>query len=214
MPRKEKPHDTSDQCEESLDERLDNFQATNDSKFGDINATLQRLEDHILTNDNHPLTANEHLQATDKKIADNNLAIDKRFDNVTTKLADTNTTLKHLMSSFDNFARQRQCSRSRSSRSSSYSNHVDDHACHQQPRPQLQEHGAHGPQRHDGEQQGHHEHPQQAQEQPHHGAPHLVNQEWPQADHPPQGQALVPHPLSIKNDNFSMWTNHTFPKPT
>jgi hypothetical protein len=25
---------------------------------------------------------------------------------------------------------------------------------------------------------------------------------------------MVPHPLSIKNDNFSMWTTHTFPTPT
>jgi hypothetical protein len=24
---------------------------------------------------------------------------------------------------------------------------------------------------------------------------------------------MMPHPLSIKNDNFSMWTTHTFPTP-
>jgi hypothetical protein len=37
MPRK----DTSEQGEESLAERLDAVQATNESKFGDINDTLQ-----------------------------------------------------------------------------------------------------------------------------------------------------------------------------
>jgi hypothetical protein len=41
MPRKEKSHDTPEQGEESLAARLDDFQATNESKFGAINATLQ-----------------------------------------------------------------------------------------------------------------------------------------------------------------------------
>jgi hypothetical protein len=43
--------------------------------------------------------------------------------------------LEQFMSSFDNSARQCPRSRSRSSRSSSHSNHVDDHVHLQQPRP-------------------------------------------------------------------------------
>jgi hypothetical protein len=60
MPRKEKSHDTSEQGEESLAERLNDFQATNAYKFGAINDTLQRLDDHILANDNHLFTTNAH----------------------------------------------------------------------------------------------------------------------------------------------------------
>jgi hypothetical protein len=130
MPRKEKPHDTSNQFEESSAERLDEFQATNDSRFDGLDAMLRRHEDHILANDNHLLTTNEHLLTTAKKNADDNLAIDKWFNDFSTKLDDTNTMLKQLMSSFDNFARQCQLSRLRSSRSYSCSNHVDDHARH------------------------------------------------------------------------------------
>jgi hypothetical protein len=66
MPRQDKTHDTPEQVEESWAERLDDFQATSDSKFGDINATLRRLDDHMLANKNHLLTTNEHLQASDK----------------------------------------------------------------------------------------------------------------------------------------------------
>jgi hypothetical protein len=110
-------------------------QATNASKFGDINDTLKRLDNHILANDNHLFTTNAHQLATDKNLANLKRDIDKRFDDVTARLEDSQVTqatltarMEQLMSSFDNFACQRHRSSSRSSRSSSCSNHVDDHA--------------------------------------------------------------------------------------
>jgi hypothetical protein len=116
MPRQDKTHDTPEQVEESWAERLDDFQATSDSKFGDINATLRRLDDPMLTNENHLLTTNEHLQASDKRNVANKIAIDKRFGDITVMLGQL---LQH----------QRHRLRSRSSRSSSSrSTHVDDHA--------------------------------------------------------------------------------------
>jgi hypothetical protein len=60
MPRR----DTSEQGEESLAERLDALQATNASTFGDINASLQRLDANMLANDNHLFTTQAHQQAT------------------------------------------------------------------------------------------------------------------------------------------------------
>jgi hypothetical protein len=116
MPRQDKSHDTPEQGEESWAERLNDFQATNDSKFGDINAMLRRLDDRMLANENHLLTTNEHLHAFNKRNTANKLDINQRFDDFTTMLAQL---LQH----------QRHHSRSRSSRSSSSrSNHVDDHA--------------------------------------------------------------------------------------
>jgi hypothetical protein len=116
MPRQDKTHDAPEQVEESWAERLDDFQATSDSKFGDINATLRRLDDRMLTNENHLLTTNEHLQASDKRNAANKISIDQQFTDITAMLGQL---LQH----------QRHRSRSRSSRSSSSrSAHVDDHA--------------------------------------------------------------------------------------
>jgi hypothetical protein len=86
MPRQDKTHDTLEQVEESWAERLDDFQSTNDSKFGDINATLRRLDNCMLTNENHLLTNNEHVEASDKCNAANKIAIDQRFDDVTAML--------------------------------------------------------------------------------------------------------------------------------
>jgi hypothetical protein len=89
MPRK----DTSEQGEESLAERVDALQATNASEFGAINDTLQRLDDHILANDNHQFTTNAHQQATDKNLANLKRDIDKRFDDVTVRLEDSHAML-------------------------------------------------------------------------------------------------------------------------
>jgi hypothetical protein len=68
----------------------------------------------MLATDNHLLTTNEHLQATDKRSVANKLDINKRLDNVTARMDDTNAVLKQIMSSFDKFMRQRHHSRSRS----------------------------------------------------------------------------------------------------
>jgi hypothetical protein len=76
MPRR----DTSEQGEESLAERLDALQATNASMFGDINASLQRLDANMLANDNHLFTTQAHQQATDKNLAIFKRDINKRFD--------------------------------------------------------------------------------------------------------------------------------------
>jgi hypothetical protein len=86
MPWQDKTHDTPEQVEESWAERLDDFQAINDSKFGDINAMLRRLDDRMLANENHLLTTNEHLQASDKRNAANKIDIDQRFSDITTML--------------------------------------------------------------------------------------------------------------------------------
>jgi hypothetical protein len=92
MPRQDKSHDTPDQGEESLAEILDYFQASNNSKFGDINATQQRLDDRMLATDNHLFTTNAHQQATDKNIANLKLDMAKRFDDVTTRMEDSQAT--------------------------------------------------------------------------------------------------------------------------
>jgi hypothetical protein len=66
-----------------------------------------------------------------KTIDDLRLAMNKRFD----ELAQLINTQRHR-------------SRPRTSRSSFRSNHVDDHAHHQQPQPQPQDHGANQQQQH------------------------------------------------------------------
>jgi hypothetical protein len=85
----------------------------------------------------------DHHHATDEYIADVNLHMNKRFDDITIEMEDSQAMLtarmKQLMSSFDNFKRQHHRSRSRSSRSSC-SNHGGNHERHRQPHPQ--EHGA------------------------------------------------------------------------
>jgi hypothetical protein len=118
MPRQDKSHDTPDQGEESLAERLDYFQASNDSKFGDINIMLQRLDDCMLATDNHLFTTNAHQQATNKNIANLKLDMAKRFEDITTTTEDSQATqatltarMEQLMTSFDNFTRQYQRSR-------------------------------------------------------------------------------------------------------
>jgi chromosome segregation ATPase len=160
MPRK----DTSEQGEEFLAERLDALQATNASKFGDINDTLLRLEDQILANDNHLFTTNAKIEASqarlDARIGDSHASLNERIEDSRASIenlgaemkdlkaemkglkaemkaeqATLSTKLDQVLSSLDNSARQHHRSRSRSSRSSSHSNHADDHVRLQQPRP-------------------------------------------------------------------------------
>jgi hypothetical protein len=87
----------------------------------------------------------DHRHATDKNIADLNLHMNKRFDNVTERMEDLQPTNKlDIKKRFDELAQliNTLChlSRSCSSRSSSCSNHVGHHERHRQPCPQ--EHGA------------------------------------------------------------------------
>jgi chromosome segregation ATPase len=210
-----------------LAKRLDALQATNASKFGDINDSLQRLDANMLANDNHLFTTQAHQQAIDKNLAILKRDIDKRFDGIedshtrlkarigdshatlneriedsharleasigdshTTlneRIEDLSATMKKFMSCFDNLARQRHCSRLRSSRSSFCSNHVDDHVRLQQPRPPPHKEPQHDAPRRLNQERQLADHPPQGQA--HQGDPHIVNQDQPQAEHPTQGQA-------------------------
>jgi chromosome segregation ATPase len=115
MPRK----DTLEQGEESLVERLDALQATNASKFGDINATLQRLDDHILANDNHLFTTNAKIEDStarlNARLADSHTTLNERIEDSSAMLnarmkesqaahATLTARLEQFMSSFDNSA--------------------------------------------------------------------------------------------------------------
>jgi hypothetical protein len=219
MPRR----DTSEHGEESLAERLDALQATNASTFGDINASLQRLDANMLANNNHLFTTQAHQQATDKNLAIFKRDINTRFNGLEesqarlkARMGDSHATLNEriedssarlearlgamlkeseatlparlaqFMSTYDNLACQHHCSRSRLSRSSSHSNHVDDHVPLQQPRPPHKQPQHDAPRRVNQERQLADQPPQG---QAHQGDPHIVNQDQPQAEHPPQVQA-------------------------
>jgi uncharacterized protein YPO0396 len=97
MPRRE----TSEQDEESLAECLDALQATNASKFGDINATLHRLEDRILANDNHLFTINTKSEDSTARLtarlADSHATLNERVE-------ESNATMKELKSTVDTLA--------------------------------------------------------------------------------------------------------------
>jgi hypothetical protein len=84
---------------------------------------------------------NARRAAMDKKLADSYRQLDDH--NVPKKIDDLCLAMNKR---FDELAQlintQRHRSRSHTSRSSSCSNHVDDHARHRQPQPQPQEHGA------------------------------------------------------------------------
>jgi chromosome segregation ATPase len=136
-----------------LAERLDTLQATNASTFGNINASLQHLDDRIIANDNHLFAIQAHQEATDTNLTNFKRDINMRFDELEhlhtrldaqlkdnlarlkTRMGDAHATLnerienkfEQIMSSLNNPAQHHHCSRSRSSRSSSRSHHVDDH---------------------------------------------------------------------------------------
>jgi chromosome segregation ATPase len=83
-----------------LAERLDALQATNASTFGNINASLQRLEANMLSTDNHLFTTQGHQQATDKDFATFKRDINKRFDeleNSQARMEDSHARLKTRM---------------------------------------------------------------------------------------------------------------------
>jgi hypothetical protein len=68
-----------------------------------------------------------------KKFNAKRAAMNKKLDDSHARL---DAKMEQLMSSVDNFMRQRHRSRSHSSRSSSRSNHGSHHECHRQPHPQ------------------------------------------------------------------------------
>jgi hypothetical protein len=115
MPRK----DTSKQGEESLAECLDALQATNASKFGDINATLERLDDDILANDDHLLTTNAKIEDStarlnarlmdlhamlNERIEDSSAMLNARMKESQAAQAMLTARLEQFMSSFNNSA--------------------------------------------------------------------------------------------------------------
>jgi hypothetical protein len=149
MPRR----DTSEQGEETLADRLDTLQATTTPTLGVINASLQQLDDRMLANDNHLFATQARQQATDMNLTNFKRDINMRFaelehshtrldaqltDNIArleTRMGDAHATLnerienkfEQIMSSLNNPAQHHHRLRSRSSRSSSRSHHVDDH---------------------------------------------------------------------------------------
>jgi hypothetical protein len=136
----------------------------------DINTRFDGLEDSHARLEARMEDAHARLEA---RMGDSHATLNERIEDSSARLearlgammkeseATLSTRLEQFMSSYDNSACQHHRSRSCSSRSSSRSNHVDDHVPLQQPHP--------------------------PHKQPQHDAPHRVNQERQLADQPPQG---------------------------
>jgi hypothetical protein len=111
MPR----NGTSEQGVESLAERLAALQATNASKIGDINATLLRLEDCILANNNHLFITNAKIEDSNARLnarlAASHATLNERIEDLSATMKESKaaqamltTRLEQFMSSFDNSA--------------------------------------------------------------------------------------------------------------